>query len=409
MASTVKILSLDGGGIRGLSSLLILQKIMETIQKDQHLEQVPRPCDYFDLIGGTSTGGIIAIMLGRLGMTVEDCIEAYRNLAERAFTPKRRLLSVPVSPKGAYSALELERAMKEVVKNQCKDEKCFDSQTCSHGNEPFCNDSCVKTVVLAITKENVDAKPTLFRTYDKTSGFRDCTIWQVARATSAASTFFKSIKLGRDMIEFIDAGFGYNNPCEVLMEEAFKQFPGACQARILSIGTGLGSIVTIRNARISILRALKSISTTSKKVADRLDEEYGGTGWYYRFNVDRGLEDVTLADWHKNSQISAHTHNYLQDKEREIMRCAAAFSGALDDDVDDYDDELRYNPRFHMLNEKARRLLKANESRVIMLGNIVSRDSEQYNSITRYGGGEFAKICGNECDGGSRQWNLVAI
>jgi hypothetical protein len=49
----------DGGGIRGLAELLILQEIMGRIQHDEKLEEMPRPCAYFDLIGGTSTGGYV--------------------------------------------------------------------------------------------------------------------------------------------------------------------------------------------------------------------------------------------------------------------------------------------------------------------------------------------------------------
>jgi len=63
-----RILSLDGGGVRGLSSLVVLREIMEEVQRQAKLTETPRPCDYFDLIGGTSTGGLIAIMLGRLKM-----------------------------------------------------------------------------------------------------------------------------------------------------------------------------------------------------------------------------------------------------------------------------------------------------------------------------------------------------
>ena len=48
---------LDGGGIRGLSELIVLREIMQRIQHDEGLETVPCPCEYFDLIGGTSTGG----------------------------------------------------------------------------------------------------------------------------------------------------------------------------------------------------------------------------------------------------------------------------------------------------------------------------------------------------------------
>lgn len=48
---------LDGGGIRGLSKLLILEQIMERIKYDLDMADDPLPADFFDLIGGTSTGG----------------------------------------------------------------------------------------------------------------------------------------------------------------------------------------------------------------------------------------------------------------------------------------------------------------------------------------------------------------
>ena len=71
--TTLRILSLDGGGIRGISSLYILKDLMAQIEEQRATIQPPptarlRPCDVFDLICGTSTGGLIAIMLGRLQM-----------------------------------------------------------------------------------------------------------------------------------------------------------------------------------------------------------------------------------------------------------------------------------------------------------------------------------------------------
>jgi patatin-like phospholipase/acyl hydrolase len=63
-----RLLTLDGGGVRGLSSLMILQEIMEDIGSMTGSSMAPKPCEYFDLIGGTSTGGLIAVMLGLLGM-----------------------------------------------------------------------------------------------------------------------------------------------------------------------------------------------------------------------------------------------------------------------------------------------------------------------------------------------------
>ncbi|OTB15007.1 hypothetical protein K445DRAFT_12287 [Daldinia sp. EC12] len=397
MTSALRVLSLDGGGIRGISSILILQEVMETIRRTQGLQETPRPCEYFDFIGGTSTGGIIAIMLGRLGMTIEDCIAAYRRLAKKAFTPKRRMLPLPLPPTGAYSAKALETAIKELVKTECKDGTCSTWESCPHENALFRNDACVKT------------------TYDEISGFRNCAIWEVVRATSAASTFFKPIRCGRDHIEFIDAAFGYNNPCEVLIEEAQKQFPKTGQLRVLSIGTGLGATVTIKDSRVSILKALKSISTTSKKVADRLDEKYGTTGQYYRFNVDRGLEDVTLADWEKASKISAHTHNYLLEKQRDIIRCAKAYSStsrAVDGDASHHQQQQqqqqqRDSLRSHVVNGTGWDNQEALDYGQSILRNIVLRDSEQRNAITGLGIRSRARISDNIGSDGSKQWNSV--
>ncbi len=49
----LRLLALDGGGVRGLSTLMILEQLMEIVNQDSP----PKPCDYFDMIGGTSTGG----------------------------------------------------------------------------------------------------------------------------------------------------------------------------------------------------------------------------------------------------------------------------------------------------------------------------------------------------------------
>ena len=115
---------------------------MEKIRKVKGLDEAPRPSDHFDLIGGTSTGGIIAIMLGRLGLTVSECIRAYRTVAQRAFTPKR--LALPASPSGAFSATALEAAIKQVVhERHCVGAQC--AGDCPHAEVLFRDESCTKT------------------------------------------------------------------------------------------------------------------------------------------------------------------------------------------------------------------------------------------------------------------------
>jgi patatin-like phospholipase/acyl hydrolase len=58
----LRLLALDGGGVRGLSALMILSQLMEAVNPDSP----PKPCDYFDMIGGTSTGGWVCRCIRRL-------------------------------------------------------------------------------------------------------------------------------------------------------------------------------------------------------------------------------------------------------------------------------------------------------------------------------------------------------
>ncbi|KAL7944685.1 hypothetical protein V8C42DRAFT_78783 [Trichoderma barbatum] len=92
----LRILCLDGGGFRGLSSLFILQSMMERVENSaerdaSNVAMEPRPCDYFDYITGTGIGGVIALLLGRLKFTISKSILVYRHLSlvlrEAGFSP----------------------------------------------------------------------------------------------------------------------------------------------------------------------------------------------------------------------------------------------------------------------------------------------------------------------------------
>ena len=107
----IRLLALDGGGVRGLSSLMILQNLMSAIDPDSP----PKPCDYFDMIAGTSTGGLIAIMLGRLRMTVDECISAYISLADKVFEKKSHRVKINGQLQGRFDTAALELTVKQVL------------------------------------------------------------------------------------------------------------------------------------------------------------------------------------------------------------------------------------------------------------------------------------------------------
>jgi len=78
----------------------------------------------------------------------------------------------------------------------------------------------------------------------------DARYGRLQRATSAATTFFKIIKCGPNEVEYIDAGFGHNNPAQTLLDEAGAVFRLSryLEYLILSIGTGLGDPVSVIEA-----------------------------------------------------------------------------------------------------------------------------------------------------------------
>ncbi|KAH6985445.1 hypothetical protein EDB80DRAFT_732628, partial [Ilyonectria destructans] len=75
----------------------------------------PKPCDYFDMIGGTSTGGLIAIMLGRLRMTVDECITAYTSLSDKVFEKKSYRVKINGQLQGRFDTVALEQAVKQIL------------------------------------------------------------------------------------------------------------------------------------------------------------------------------------------------------------------------------------------------------------------------------------------------------
>lgn len=104
-----------------MSSLMILQNLMSTINPDCP----PKPCDYFDMIAGTSTGGLIAIMLGRLQMTVDECITAYTSLCNNVFKKKRHRVRINGRLQGRFDAAALELAIKQILTETGHDENAL--------------------------------------------------------------------------------------------------------------------------------------------------------------------------------------------------------------------------------------------------------------------------------------------
>ena len=204
---SLNVLCLDGGGVRGLSSLLILRDIMIRLQRQCNLKEVPLPCEVFDLICGTSTGGIIALMLGRLHMSIEEAINGYIDFSRTVFGENLMDMSLPsqrfwnlkhTTQWAVYDASILEEWVQKIV--------------ASHRGDPFAplkdplhgTSRCCRTFVVAIRQGHADFLPRLFRSYaTNTHGADTCAIWKVARATTAGMPFFDPMVIGLPPVTYM--------------------------------------------------------------------------------------------------------------------------------------------------------------------------------------------------------------
>jgi predicted acylesterase/phospholipase RssA len=168
-------------------------------------------------------------------------------------------------------------------------------------------------------------RPALFRTYPiRGSATDNCFIWEAARATTAAITFFKPISIcGRDGIseEFTDGGLKWNNPVKVVIEEGARVFgPDRRVACVVSIGTGHQGTIGLGDADWyqallpkNAIELLKKLATDCEEKVAECEKQYGHLpGLYYRFNVEHGLEHVSLADWKMLPTVKTHTKVYLE-------------------------------------------------------------------------------------------------
>ena len=169
------------------------------------------------------------------------------------------------------------------------------------------------------------ASPELFRTYTVGGHANyNCFIWEAARATTAALTFFKSISIrGKDGLEeeFCDGGLKWNNPVQVVIKEGEKVFgPKRRVACIVSIGTGHQSAIGLKHANWyqallpeNAINLLKDLATDCEDKAEECQKRYGDVpSLYSRFNVDHGLEEVSWADWDMLGDVKTHTRSYLE-------------------------------------------------------------------------------------------------
>lgn len=223
----LRILCIDGGGIKGLIPAIILRELERLCKRPIH--------ELFDLVCGTSTGGIIALGTCVAKTPVDDMVDIYRNRAEEIWKERGMLHTLSerlIRPSsGKYDASGLEQILKE--------------QSKKGGRQMMLNEEInawpkvfVTTLKMAQEGEQTSTagQSELLCSYKPLSGTGNCELWQAARATGAAPTYFDPIEIGGH--KYIDGGLKLNNPTMKALEEAHSLWPGRKIGTIVSLGCG---------------------------------------------------------------------------------------------------------------------------------------------------------------------------
>lgn len=203
-----QVLSLDGGGYRGVFSAAVLACLADDIGLSV--------LDQFDLIAGTSTGGIIALALS-IGMPPREVLDFYLDHGPQIFKGRRlRWWQHPLRSK--YGSQRLSAAVSTV----------FEEKRLWEAKVPLCvpsYDLCSDNVYLFRTPHS----ERLTRDYRERMA-------DVAMATSAAPTYLPSHH--HEGLRLIDGGIWANNPSVVAVSEAVSEFGiDLTDIRVLSLGT----------------------------------------------------------------------------------------------------------------------------------------------------------------------------
>lgn len=211
ISAKFQILSIDGGGIRGIFSAALLAGIEEDL--DCPIRET------FDLIVGTSTGGIIALGLGA-GLTPRQILDFYVEHKDHIFPRGLRVSGIRQLFRAKYRPEPLETALKDVF------------------GGTLLGASKVPLVVPSYDLGEGDVY--IFKTPHNRRLRRDHRVpmWAVGMATAAAPTFFPAFRLPDEHVRLVDGGVWANSPAMVGVTEAVSLLGRKLEEiQLLSVGT----------------------------------------------------------------------------------------------------------------------------------------------------------------------------
>ncbi|XP_050929192.1 calcium-independent phospholipase A2-gamma isoform X1 [Lates calcarifer] len=306
----IRILSIDGGGLRGLLALQTLHKLEALTGKPIY--------KMFDYICGVSTGAIIGFMLGVFQMPLDECDDIYRKLGSDVF--KQNVIVGTVKMGWSHAFYDSE-AWENILKEKMGSHLLVETSR---------NPECPKVAAVStIVNRGTPLKAYVFRNYNLLPGVRShylggCQhqLWQAIRATSAAPGYFQEFTLGNDLHQ--DGGLLINNPTALAVHECKCLWPNTPLECVVSLGTGRfenpGKNSTTYTSLKTKLTNVISSATDTEEVHAMLDA-FLPPGTYFRFNPYMS-EDISMDEnrQEKLNLLQAEGIRYLERNEEKLKK-----------------------------------------------------------------------------------------
>lgn len=288
----MRLLAIDGGGIRGIYASHVLERIQEEFELEFYRD--------FDLIAGTSTGSIIAAALA-YDIPLAKVTKLYREQGPLIFSPRRWSL------KGAVFPRYVSDPLRDALKNVFQDATLSDAKT---------------RLIIPATDIGNGGVHVFKSNYD--DGFvrdRKVKVVDAVLASCSAPSYFAPARVGPYQLS--DGGLWANNPSLVAVTEALSRLGAErSQIRLLSVGTGIGkNYYPVTNSRrhwgfvtgwgmlkfISMLMNLQS--ATASNVVQLLLEKHQALRINFESDTPLPLDDVRIIDDLISKADKDFTHN----------------------------------------------------------------------------------------------------
>ncbi|KIM23830.1 hypothetical protein M408DRAFT_46864, partial [Serendipita vermifera MAFF 305830] len=299
---------IDAGGPCGISQLEILKDAMERLANyanEGSPQTIKRPWEVFAMIGGTGTGGLIAILLVVLKMTAGEALETFTDLVNKVFkdadrNPDKQTERLKQWIRNVLTKYEVVPGTKLVSPN---------------GTGPAC-----KLFIPVFDRGNIGSPIILTNYVDRQSPPTSFTVAEAMLATCASPPVFSPAKVVKDFsaVEYVAADHGFSNPTRAIIDGAHRFFGGETPIIcFLSIGCGHPGVNTVPgNSHISSQVAfLERAATDCERTAQEVASQMRKLTFYHRLSVAYGMEAAEYRLWKEPEDMVAQTRNYLTDEE----------------------------------------------------------------------------------------------